>query len=446
MNDAPPFGLAAASRARVLQRFAAPRAAGRPGRAALGDPAIRAELRLIRDGSAALGIENPYFRAHDGVAAARTRIDGRDLLNFASYNYLGLNGHPAVVAAAKAAVDRYGTSVSASRVVSGERPVHRALEAALAALHGTEECLAFVSGHATNVTAIGHLVGPGDTVVHDALAHNSAVQGAKLSGARRLAFAHNDLAALERLLAGLRGRAGRVLVVVEGHYSMDGDIIDLGRLAGLAHHHGAWLMVDEAHALGVLGGGGRGIAEQCGVDPGVVDIWMGTLSKTLAACGGYIAASRDIVDYLRCSAPGFVYSVGLPAPLAAAALAALEVMLAEPARVASLRRNAGGFLAAARAAGLDTGTSVGAAIVPVLVGSSSGAARAANLLFREGINVPPILHPAVPERAARLRFFLSALHTPADIAAAVAATAEAVRAAQARTVPAAALAAALRGA
>ena len=443
------FGLSGEAKASLLQRLAQrgterpAQPAAPPPRPPLGDDGTRAELRRLREASRVLEIENPYFRPHDGLAGAETEIAGRRMLNLVSYNYLGLNGDPRVLAAAEAAMHRYGTSVSASRLVSGERPVHRALERGLAALYEAEDCVAMVSGHATNVTTIGCLVGPGDAIVHDAYAHNSIVQGAQLSGAQRLSFPHNDLAALARALRGLRAR--RVLVVVEGHYSMDGDVPDLEGLAATTRAHGAWLMVDEAHALGVLGAGGRGVAEHCGVAPGAVDIWMGTLSKTLCACGGYIAGSAELVDYLRCAAPGFVYSVGLSPPLAGAAEAALRLMLEEPWRVARLNENARLFLAEARAAGLDTGSSIGAAIVPVILGSSVKAAQVADLLFRRGINAQPIMFPAVPERAARLRFFLSALHGPEQIRRAVAETAAAVAEAERNGVSVARLAMKLAG-
>lgn len=428
------FGLSREVRSQLLERLASRRTnrsettapARVSARALLGDPQVREELQRIRDAGRILGIDNPFFRPHDGIAGAETSIEGRTLLNLVSYNYLGLNGDPRVLAAAEAALHRYGTSVSASRLVSGERPVHRELEVALAEWHATEDCVALVSGHATNVTAIGHLVGAGDAIVHDALAHNSVLQGALLSGAQRVPFPHNDMAALERALQSLRARAKRVLVVVEGHYSMDGDVADLPMLVDIVPRYGAWLMVDEAHSTGVLGATGHGVAEHFGIDPGMVDIWMGTLSKTLCGCGGYIAGSRDVVDYLRCSAPGFVYSVGMSPPVAAAAVAALALMRAEPWRVERLHENGQLFLREARAAGLNTGASIGAAIVPVIVGSSIKAARVADLLFRRGINAQPILHPAVPERSARLRFFLSSLHEPAQVLRAVAETAKAV--------------------
>src|SRR5271169_6350359 len=181
------------------------------------------QLRIIADGAAQLGIASPFFKLHEGTAGARTRIGGRDYVNFSSYNYLGMSGHPAVCAAAKAAIDRYGTSVSASRAVSGERPLHRELETALADAYGTDDAVVFVSGHATNVTTIGYLFGPRDLVIHDELIHNSTLQGVQLAGARRLPFPHNDLDALDSLLTEQRREFERVLIVVEGIYSMDGD-------------------------------------------------------------------------------------------------------------------------------------------------------------------------------------------------------------------------------
>jgi len=421
------FGLSAAARASLLQRLSrrredagAPAGPASPGRDLGTLPGLR-DIELVRDAGQALGLENPFFRPHDGVAGAHSSIDGRDFLNFSSYNYLGLNGDPRVQAAAKAAIDRYGISASASRLASGERPVHAALEAALAGFHGTEACLCFVSGHATNVTVIGHLMGARDLILHDQLIHNSVAEGARLSGARRIAFPHNDWAAAERELASQRARHNRALIVIEGHYSMDGDHPELGRFIDLARRFDALLMVDEAHSLGVLGATGRGAAEQCGVDPAGVDIWMGTLSKTLSACGGYIAGQRRLIDVLRHAAPGFVYSVGLAPPLAAAALESLSILEAEPWRVAKLQGNAALFRRLARAAGFDTGASAGLGIVPIILGSSVLTARMAAAAFEAGMNVQPILFPVVPERAARLRFFLSADHTEAEIERTVAA-------------------------
>lgn len=423
------FGLSAAARHALLQRLARRRedAAPAQGRArAFRELPGQRDMELIREAARALGLENPFFRPHEGIAGATSRIAGREVINFGSYNYLGLNGDPRVAAAAKAAIDRYGVSASASRMVSGERPVHGELEAALAAHYGVDAALVFVSGHATNVTVLGHLMGPRDLILHDAAIHNSCTEGARLSGARRIAFPHNDWRAAERELAAARRGARRALIVIEGHYSMDGDIPDLPRFIEIARRHDAWLMVDEAHALGVLGPTGRGIHEHWGVDAREVDIWMGTLSKTLSGCGGYIAGNADLVTWLRHSAPGFVYSVGMAPALAAAALESLRILAAEPERVARLQRNAQLFLRRAQEAGLDTGTSAGFAIVPVIVGSSVAAARLSQALFERGINVQPILYPAVPESSARLRFFLSSEHTEAQIEATIAALCEAM--------------------
>lgn len=362
-----------------------------------------------------LGLDNPFFRIHEGMAGATSHIGGREFINFSSYNYLGLSGHPEVNQAAKDAIDHYGTSASASRLVAGERPIQRELEQALAAVYGVEDSIVFVSGHATNVSTIGYLFGPKDLVLHDSLIHNSVLQGIELSGAARRPFAHNDLTALDQILAESRGRFERVLIVVEGHYSMDGDIPDLPALIDIKRRHQAFLMVDEAHSLGVLGEGGKGLHEHYGVDGREVDIWMGTLSKTLAGCGGYIAGERALVEHLKYAAPGFVYSVGIAPALAAASLAALRVMQKEPERVQKLQHNTRFFLQQARAAGLDLGMSQGHSIIPLMTGSSIKAAKLSSQLFEHGINVQPILHPAVEEKAARLRFFLSSEHSQAQM-------------------------------
>jgi 8-amino-7-oxononanoate synthase len=382
------------------------------------------ELRLYRSIGDRFGLENPYFRVHDGRASSHTRIGGRTLLNFSCYDYLGLNGHPEVVEAAKAAIDRYGVSCSASRHVAGERPVHRSLEGALADHYGCEEALVFVSGYATNVGVIGQLVGAKDLVISDAVIHNSAMIGSVLSGAARRSFAHNNLDDLDRILGAIRRRFERVLIVVEGLYSMDGDYPDLPRLIEIKNRHRAWLMVDEAHSLGVLGQHGFGIAEHFGIDPREVDIWMGTLSKTLAGCGGYIAGSSTLIDYLRCMTGAFVYSVGLPPVIAASVEKALHIMHREPDRVATLHRNGAYFLTIARQRALDTGNGRGSAVCPIVVGDSIPAVILSQQLLSRGINVQPVLYPAVPAKSSRLRFFLTAMHTQEEIETAINATAE----------------------
>jgi len=430
------FGLTGAVKDQLLRRLRAETVDQEPGRLDLGDvrpparpvPPQFADLEQFpgmseflghRRAGELLGVKSPFFRVHEGIPGAQTRIDGRDCLNFSNYNYLDLNGHPEILSAAAQAAERYGTSASASRMVSGERPLHGLLERGLADFLGAEDCVAFVSGHATNVTVIGHLFGPRDLILHDALIHNSVLQGALLSGAKRLNFPHNDWQALDDILGKVRGDFERVLVAVEGLYSMDGDYPDLPRFVDLRERHKFFLLVDEAHSIGVMGDTGRGIAEHFGLPRNCADFWMGTLSKTFCGCGGFIAGRTSLIDYLRHTAPGFLYSVGMSPPLAAASFKALELLQREPERCAALRKAGRTFLDLCRARGLDTGLSVGLAIVPVIVGSSLGAVKLSNRLLDQGINVQPIFAPAVEEKQARLRFFLTSAHTPEQLRAAV---------------------------
>jgi 8-amino-7-oxononanoate synthase len=447
------FGFPADAKARLVEKLSAaaaarivpvparsPAAESAGGRLDVSRLEANREIRLMEAAADYLDIADPFFRVHEGVAGAETEIGDQRYINFASYNYLGLNGDRRIAAAAIAAIERYGTSVSASRPVSGERPLHRELERALARVHGAEDAVALISGHATNVTVIGHLLGRNDVIVHDALIHNSIVQGAMLSGARRVPFRHLDPEAADRILAEIRPRNGNALLVIEGHYSMDGDVPDLAAFIAVARRRKAWLMVDEAHALGVLGPRGFGSADHAGIDPAEIDIWMGTLSKSLVSCGGYIAGRKDLVDYLKRTAPGFVFSVGMAPPVAAAALAAIDILEAEPERVRRLNERAALFLELARAGGLDVGGSVGAAIVPVITGSSIAAGRLAQAVFRRGLNVQPILYPAVPERSARLRFFLTAAHSEEQVRRAASIVIEEARAVVAEPTDLAALA------
>ncbi len=382
------------------------------------------ELKLQRSAAELIGLGNPFFRVHEAKAGATTSIEGRPFTNFSSYDYLGLNGHAEVNAAAQAAIVEFGTSSSASRVVAGERPGHITLEKALAAHYETEACVAMVSGHATNVTTLGALMEAPDVIYHDALIHNSVVVGAQLSGAQRRSFAHNDPNALDTLLRATRHEHRRALIVIEGLYSMDGDAPDLAAFIALKDRYDAWLMVDDAHGLGVLGRNGAGLFEHADVDPHGVDIWMGTLSKTLSSCGGYIAGPAALIEYLKCTAGGFVYSVGMAPPLAAAATTALQILHREPERVERLRRNGGLFLDCARERGLDVGSSLGLAVIPVIIGDSLKAVTLSDKLFARGINVQPIIHPAVPERGSRLRFFMTSEHTEAQIRETVTAVAD----------------------
>jgi 8-amino-7-oxononanoate synthase/acyl carrier protein len=361
------------------------------------------------------GLMNPYFKVHEGIIKDTTRIRGREMVSYSSYNYVGMSGDPRVAAAAKRAIDRYGTSVSASRLVSGEKTIHGELEQAIAEFVGTEAAIVFVGGHSTNENTLGHLFGPGDLILHDALAHNSIVQGATLSGARRRAFPHNDWEALDKLLVELRSTYRRVVIAIEGVYSMDGDIPDVPRFVEVKKRHKAFLYIDEAHSIGVLGAHGRGIGEYFGIPAKDIDVWMGTLSKAFGSCGGYIAGQSTLVEYLKYTAPGFVFAGGINPSNAASALASIRLLAAEPERLTRLHERAELFLSLARQRGLNTGMSKGSAVVPVILGNSLDSLRLSQALFGRGINVQPILHPAVEEKAARLRFFITSDHSEAQI-------------------------------
>ncbi|MFJ6699470.1 aminotransferase class I/II-fold pyridoxal phosphate-dependent enzyme [Streptomyces sp. NPDC091272] len=393
-------------------------------------------LARIADELAQHEVNNPYFTVHDGLTAATMLVDGTPMTNFSSFDYLGLAADPLVADAAKAAIDRYGTSVSASRAVSGERPVHLQLEAALAEHVGTEDALVFVAGHATNVSVLSHLAGRDDLIVHDELAHNSIVQGAQLSGARRRSFPHNDLAALDHILDAERPHHRTAIVAVEGVYSMDGDLADLPELLRLCRRHLAKLYLDEAHSVGVLGGRGAGAAEHWQVPPHEVDVHMGTLSKALASCGGYIAGNRELITHLRHTAPGFIYGTGIAPSAAAAALAALGQLRARPQLAATARRRADLFRTLARERGLDTGRSTdGSGVVPIITGGAGCALRLADRMRRRGISVAPFIPPAVEESQSRLRFFVTAGHSEEQIREAVAALAVELPRARTRTEP-----------
>lgn len=372
-------------------------------------------LKKQQQAMASAGMENPYFTVHESVARDTTVIDGREMLSFATYNYLGMSGDPRVSEAAQRAVTQYGTSVSASRLVSGQKPVHVQLERAIADLLGVENSIVYIGGHPTNESTIGHLLGPGDLILHDGLAHNSIVQGALLSGAVRRPFPHNDWEELDRILTVIRHGYRRVLIAIEGVYSMDGDFADLPRFIEVKKRHGALLMVDEAHSMGTMGKHGRGVGEYFEVNPKDVDLWMGTLSKSFGSCGGYIAGSAELVEYLKYTSPGFVFSVGLPPGNAAAALEAIRLLEEEPERVAKVQAISRRFLEKARDRGMNTGLSDGTPVVPIIIGNSVDALALSQRLFARGINVQPILYPAVEEEASRLRFFLTSCHTEQQI-------------------------------
>ena len=373
------------------------------------------EIMATRSLGPIVGLKDPHYREHPGRPAAHTVLDGRTLINFASYDYLGLNGHPEVLKAHSASALQHGTSVSGSRVTCGERSVHRELERALAENYGTAAGLVFVSGHATAGSVIHALMGPRDLILHDEFIHNCVAVGAQAVACQRKSYRHGDTTDLEAYLARNRNQFRNVLIVTEGLFSMDGDGCDLAELIRIKEAYGAWLMVDEAHALGVLGETGRGIAEHLGLDGLQVDIWYGTLSKTLVGCGGFICGSQALIDILRARAPGMVYSVGMPAPVAAASLCALQLMWEQPERVQRLRANSQRFWAGVKSLGLNVGNSWGEGIIPIIIGDDLAVLKAANALEQRGVYSFPVLEPGVPRGTSRLRFFVSATHEMADI-------------------------------
>jgi 8-amino-7-oxononanoate synthase len=328
------------------------------------------------------------------------------MLSFSSNDYLGLARHRKVMQAAADATLEYGAGAGASRLVTGDHPLLAGLETKLAAIKGTEGCCLFGSGYLANTGLIPSLVGEGDLVLIDALAHACLWAGAKLSGARVIPFPHNDVEALENLLSEHRDRAARTLIATDGVFSMDGDLAPLDRLSLLASAHDAWLLADDAHGLGVVGEGRGSAAAFPGAE---VPLQMGTLSKALGSYGGYVCASQPVVDLLKTRARTLIYSTALPPSAPAAALAALEIMAAEPERVAAPLERARQFT---RALNLPLAAS---AVVPVVIGQAEAALACSQALADQGLLVVPIRPPTVPAGTARLRVAFTADHTAADV-------------------------------
>ena len=370
------------------------------------------------------GQDVPFFQPRDGVSHSVIRRNGKSLVSFSGYNYLGLNGHPAVTAAAKNAIDKYGTSASASRIVAGQIELHGELERKIANFLGTDDALIFISGYLTNVTVISHLLARPDAVIYDFGAHNSIITGARLSGAKTFTYPNGDWDALDTLLTKERSGFRRGMIVAEGVYSMDGQILDLKRAVESKKRHNTLLMVDEAHSLGIVGKTGRGVCEAAGMPSNSIDVYMGTLSKTLASGGGYIAGDRGLIEYLRFLCPGLIFSVGLSPADTAAAIAALEILEREPHRPRRLRERAKFFRQVARENGLTVGGDEESPVASLIVGDDKLAMLLSQNLLARGIEVQPIVRPAVSATTARLRFFLTANHTEEQILETVPAVAQ----------------------
>jgi 8-amino-7-oxononanoate synthase len=345
----------------------------------------------------------PEETARAGIWVER---NGRRLLSFSCNDYLNLSQHPKIIAAAIAATERYGIGAGASRLVTGNHPLYAELEERLARLKGSEAACVFGSGYLANTGIVPVLVGPDDLIVLDELSHACLHAGAKLSGAKIHLYRHANAAHVQTLLAAHRAETKRALIATDGVFSMDGDLAPLAELADIAKHFDAWLLSDDAHGLGVVGGG-RG--STFAVGGAEVPLQMGTLSKAVGTYGGYLCASQPVIDLMRTRARTFIYSTGLPPPVVAAAIAALEVIETDPGYVAEPLRKARQFT---RALNLPEAQS---AIVPVIVGETEAALSASELLREEGFLVVAIRPPTVPAGTARLRFAFTAQHPDAEI-------------------------------
>jgi len=353
-----------------------------------------------------------FMRDFGGSAGPRVTVAGRELVMLASNNYLGLTTRPEVLEAAAAALKRYGTGAGSVRMIGGTMDLHLRLEERLAALAGAEAAITFTSGYASNISVVSALVSGRDAVLMDRRAHASLYDACGLAGVKPELFAHNDIEDLRARLAALPADKGR-LVIVDGVYSVDGDIAPLDLIKRACDEAGAALLVDEAHATGVLGPGGRGTPAHFGLE-GRVDLVMGTLSKALASSGGFAAGSRDLVDYLRHHARAFLFSTALTPPDCAAALTAAEILLREPELPEALRANSARLRAGLRSLGYPA-TGDPTPIVPLLIGADFDAYRVALRLQELGVYATPFIFPAVEKGRARLRLSVTAAHSPADI-------------------------------
>jgi 8-amino-7-oxononanoate synthase len=346
------------------------------------------------------------------LPGGKVRVAGQILLNLSSNDYLGLAQDPRLISAAQAAAAQWGAGAGASRLVVGHLGLHEAVEARLAAFKGTEAAVIFSTGYMANVGTIAALMGPGDVIFCDRLNHASIYDGIKLSGATLQRFPHRDLNRLEQLLQ-QAGAARRRLIVTDSVFSVDGDIAPLNDLVALKARYGAWLMIDEAHATGVLGANGAGLAEALGLT-GQVDIHMGTFSKALGSQGGYVAGDRRLVDYLHNRARSFIYSTALAPMVLGAIDQALKIVAQEPERRLYLARESEAFRQSLLAAGLDLLGSE-TQIIPVLVGENDRTLEFAAALNDQGLMVVALRPPTVPPGRARVRFSLCAGHSREDL-------------------------------
>jgi glycine C-acetyltransferase len=338
-----------------------------------------------------------------------SRVDGREVINLASNNYLGLADHPKLVEAAIAATKKYGAGSGAVRTISGTMSIHMELERKIAEFKHTEACVVFQSGFAANAGTVSAILTPEDHIISDALNHASIIDGCRLSRAKIHVFAHRDTAAAGKILDDLAGASGRKLLITDGVFSMDGDIGPLPALVEIAESHGAIMMIDDAHSSGVLGRNGRGTVDHFGLH-GRVDIQVGTLSKAIGVLGGYVCGNRDLIEFLYHRARPFLFSTSHPPGVAGACLAAFEILETEPERIEKLWDNTRYFKDALKNAGFNTGESE-TPITPILVGEAKMAHAFSAALFDNGLFATGIGFPTVPEGKARVRTIVTATHT-----------------------------------
>ncbi len=349
------------------------------------------------------------LRILESESAAESRFDGKNVINLASNNYLGLTTHPKLREAALAAVKKYGVGSGAVRTISGTMSLHMELEERIARFKNVEACVVFQSGFAANAGTVAAVLTPDDHIISDELNHASIIDGCRLSKARIHVFPHKDVAAAEKILADLDSVPGRKLLISDGVFSMDGDIGPLPGLVEAAEKHGAIMMVDDAHSSGVLGRNGRGTIDHFGLD-GRVHIQVGTLSKAIGVLGGYVCGSRDLIEFLYHRARPFLFSTSHPPAVAAACLAAFDVLEQEPERIEKLWDNTRYFKQGLKSAGFNTGISE-TPITPVIVGEAATAHALSRELFDRGVLATGIGYPTVPKGKARVRTIVTATHS-----------------------------------
>lgn len=346
------------------------------------------------------------------LEGAKVKVKGRTMGMYASYSYLGLVNHPRINEAAKKAVDQWGTGTNGVRTLAGSLTLHDELEETIANFKHTESAITYTSGYVTNLTVISTLMGRGDYIFSDKINHASIVDGCLMSGSEFRRFRHNDMEHLEGLLKNAPSDVAK-LVIADSVFSMDGDIIDLPKTIELCKKYNAWLMIDEAHSVGVLGKTGTGIEEHFGLGD-VIDIKMGTLSKTIPSVGGYVAGKKNLIDYLRHGSRAYIFSAALPPAQAAAANESFKVILDEPWRIERLNQNTQQFIGGLKGMGFDT-LLTETAIVPVLCGTDEKAFELTKQCQENDVFVLPVVSPAVQEGMSRLRATVTAAHDPADI-------------------------------